>query len=114
MRRLTIVTAVLLAGTLAAFGADDKSSKKPKGTPVEIKGMKFDPKDVKVKIGETVVWTNKDDRDHTVVADDGKAFKSGNIKRGATFEQKFTKAGTYKYSCSYHPRMTGTVVVESE
>lgn len=108
MRRLAILATFLLVGVVTAFGADEK---KPKGAEVEIKGMKFDPPTIKVKAGETVVWTNKDDRDHTVVADDGKSFKSGNIKRDATFEQKFTKPGKYPYSCSYHPRMKGVVVV---
>ena len=40
------------------------------------------------------------------------SFKSGNIKRGATFEFKFAKPGKYPYSCSYHPRMKGLVIVE--
>lgn len=109
MKMKVTVMALLLVGVVTAHGEEEK--KKAKGTEVEIKGMKFDPPTVKVKAGETVVWTNSDDRDHTVVADDGKAFKSGNIKRGETFEQKFPKAGKYPYSCSYHPRMKGVVVV---
>lgn len=107
--KVAMMVVLLLAGLVAARGAEDK--KKAAGAEVEIKGMKFDPPTVKVKAGETVVWTNGDDRDHTVVADDGKTFKSGNIKRGETFEQKFPKAGKYPYSCSYHPRMKGVVVV---
>src|SRR5690242_9419218 len=109
MRRFMVVAVVLMAGVVAALGAEKKE--KPKGPQVEIKGMKFDPGTIKVKAGETVTWTNNDDRDHTVTADDPKGFKSGNIKRGETFEQKFAKAGKYAYSCSYHPRMKGIVVV---
>ena len=44
--------------------------------------MQFTPASINVKVGDTVVWTNNDDRDHTVVADDG-SFKSGNLGRGA-------------------------------
>ena len=41
----------------------------------------------------------------------GKDFNSGTISVGATFQHTFAKAGTYPYSCKYHPRMKGTVVV---
>ncbi len=77
---------------------------------VSIKGLKFKPDTITIKVGETVTWTNNDDHDHTVVADD-ESFKSGKLGHGDTFEHKFTKKGKFKYSCSYHPREKGTVVV---
>ena len=77
---------------------------------VAIKGMQFDPQEVKIAVGDSVVWSNKDDRDHTVAATD-KSFKSGNISKNGSFEHKFTKAGKFSYACSYHPRMKGVVVV---
>jgi plastocyanin len=85
----------------------------PKPEPkhdVAIKDMKFDPADLKIKVGETVVWTNKDDRDHTVVMEKG-PLKSENLKPGGTYSYKFTKAGKFEYGCSYHPRMKATVTV---
>lgn len=82
----------------------------PARKTVSIKDMTFTPASVQVKVGDTVVWTNSDDRDHTVVAK-GNAFKSENIKPGGNFSFKFTKAGTFAYGCTYHPRMAGTVVV---
>jgi plastocyanin len=97
---------------VAVFAADEK--KKSKGPEVENRGMKFVPAELTVKPGQTVVWTNNDDRDHTVTADDNKAFKSGNLKHGDTFEQKFTKPGKYPYACSYHPRMKGVVIVSDD
>lgn len=78
---------------------------------VSIKDVKFTPKELKVKKGDTVVWTNSDERDHTVTADDG-SFNSGNVGDGGRFRQKFEKAGKFKYHCEYHPRMKATVVVE--
>ena len=80
---------------------------------VSIKGMKFSPAALEVKVGDTVRWENEDDRDHTVTAADG-SFKSGNLRNGDTFEQKFDKAGNFAYSCSYHPRMKGSVNVSSK
>ena len=78
---------------------------------VSIKDVKFTPKELKVKKGDTVTWTNADERDHTVTADDN-AFSSGNIGDGSSFKQKFEKVGKYKYHCEYHPRMKATILVE--
>ena len=78
---------------------------------VAIEGLKYTPKELKIKKGDTVVWTNGDDRDHTVTADDG-SFTSKKIANGDTYERKFAKAGKYKYHCDYHPRMKAMIVVE--
>jgi|SRR3954447_14288948 plastocyanin len=75
---------------------------------------------IKVKVGQTVEWTNKDTVQHTVTsgtpgsADSGKVFDSGLtnlINPGATFLHKFDVAGTFPYYCQLHPTMTGTVIV---
>jgi plastocyanin len=78
-----------------------------------MKEMKFDPATLEIKVGDTVVWTNSDDRDHTVNGPDG-TFKSDNLKPGAAYTYKFTKAGRFAYSCSYHPRMKGTITVKED
>ena len=110
-----LLAAVLLA--TVAFGAKkstDKSDKEDdKGDQVSIKDMKFSPATLTVKPGTTVTWTNKDDHDHTVVASD-ETFKSGNLSHGETFEHKFEKKGKFKYACTYHPRMKGTIVVSDD
>ncbi len=80
-------------------------------TDVTITDGRFTPASVSIAVGDTVVWTNDSDHDHTVEADDG-SFDSGKIKAGKTFEHKFTKAGTYAYSCSLHPREKGKVIVK--
>jgi plastocyanin len=76
---------------------------------VDIKQMQFTPSSLKIKAGDSVTWTNSDDRDHSVT---GSGISSGKISPGGTFSYTFKKAGTYTYTCSYHPRMKGTVTVE--
>ena|SRR5688572_22837010 len=115
MRRgLTIFMLLAVCATIA-LGQNGKKDagkdKKAKSHTVEMDDKKYEPGTLKIKVGETVVWENVDDHDHTVIADD-KSFKSGNISPGDTFEFTFKKAGTYKYSCKYHPRMKGTIVVQ--
>jgi plastocyanin len=70
----------------------------------------FDPSDLQVQVGDTVVWTNQGSTDHTVTAEGG-AFDSGMIGPGDTFEYTFDEVGTFSYHCDPHPWMKGTVKV---
>jgi hypothetical protein len=70
----------------------------------------FDPAEISVPAGATVVWTNQGKEDHTVTADDN-SFDSGYKKSGTTFQRAFPRPGKYSYHCSPHPWMKGTVLV---
>ena len=80
-------------------------------TDVTMQNVAFSPQSVTIKAGDTVVWTNKDSVEHDVTAADG-SFKSGILASGATFSHPFAQAGTYEYSCTLHPGMNGTVIVQ--
>ncbi len=71
----------------------------------------FAPAALTVSAGTTITWTNRDDEPHTVVSDSG-LFRSGALDTGESFSFRFDKPGTYRYACSIHPRMVGTIVVE--
>jgi plastocyanin len=79
-------------------------------TDIHIDNFTFEPKELTVKVGATVTWTNRDDIPHTVVCP-GK-FRSKPMDTDATFAFTFAAAGEYKYFCSLHPHMTGVVKVE--
>jgi plastocyanin len=98
-------TALLVLTPAAGWGKEHR---------VEIVDVKYKPAKIKVKKGDKVIWTNADDRDHTVMARDDKkkpAFNSGKIAAGEKFEFTFEKAGKFEYGCDYHPRMKGVVEV---
>lgn len=78
---------------------------------VKIGNFTFGPQEVKVKAGTTVTWTNEDDIPHTVVSPNG--FRSKVLDTDGKYSFTFTTPGTYKYFCSLHPHMTGTIVVEA-
>lgn len=79
---------------------------------VTIDNFAFGPAAITVAPGTKVTWTNRDDEPHTVTSvDDPKPFKSGALDTGDSFSFTFDKPGTYRYFCSIHPHMTGTVVV---
>ena len=73
----------------------------------------FDPAEVTVPAGSTVVWLNKGKEEHTVTSDPGsrEKFDSGYKKRGTSFERVFSRPGRFGYYCAPHPWMKGTVVV---
>jgi plastocyanin len=77
---------------------------------VTIDNFTFSPAEMTVKVGTTVTWTNHDDIPHTVVSA-GK-FRSKAMDTDNSFSFTFTAAGDYKYFCSLHPHMTGTIKVE--
>ena len=88
-----------------------RSSESGKVVAVSIKGFKFAPADVNIKVGEKVVWTNEDSAPHTVESPDG-TLKSDELSKGDTYKFTFTKAGKYDYKCGIHPSMHGSVTVQ--
>lgn len=78
---------------------------------VKIDNFSFGPAVLTVAVGTTVTWVNHDDIPHTVVSSDG-AFKSKVLDTDEKFSFTFSKAGSYPYFCSIHPKMTGKVVVQ--
>jgi len=88
----------------AAPGADAKAE-------IRIDNFTFVPPVVKIAVGTTVTWVNRDDIPHTAVSTE-KVFKSKVLDTDDKFSYTFTKAGTFPYFCSLHPKMTGQVVVQ--
>ena len=76
---------------------------------VEIRDYMFMPKTLTVPVGTTVNWTNLDGDTHTV---SGAGLKSKSLGVHGSYSYTFTKGGTFSYSCSLHPQMKGTVVVQ--
>jgi len=104
--RLAIAAAIsLLLGGAHAYAEDTNAT-----TNVTIDNFTFAPAELSVKVGTTVTWTNHDDIPHTVVSA-GK-FRSKAMDTDNSFSFTFTAAGEYKYFCSLHPHMTGTIKVE--
>jgi plastocyanin len=109
--RWTVVALPMIAVLLLAGSARLRAADQPAGAEVKIDNFSFGPQTITVPVGATVTWTNRDDIPHTVVSTDG-VFKSKVRDTDEKFSYTFTKAGTYSYFCSIHPKMTGKVVVQ--
>lgn len=79
---------------------------------VDITDFKFMPEVIKVKVGDTVTWTNNDTVRHNVAGVDNELPSGPLLAKGETYTYTFTKAGTFNYICEPHPYMEGTVIVE--
>ncbi len=100
---------------IAAMAASPKyfaaAQQKAEAMEVKIDNFSFGPAALTVPVGTTVTWTNGDDIPHTVVSTDG-VFKSKVLDTDDKFSFTFSKAGTYPYFCSIHPKMTAKVIVQ--
>ena len=103
-----IAIVLLLAGSPIVKASDQPAAA---GLEVKIDNFSFGPQTITVPVGATVTWTNRDDIPHTSVSTEG-VFKSKVMDTDEKFSYTFTKAGTYPYFCSIHPKMTGQVVVK--
>ena len=103
-----IAMLLLVAGSPSVTAND-----RPPAASAEVKidNFSFGPQTLTVPVGATVTWTNSDDIPHTSVSTEG-VFKSKVLDTDEKFSYTFTKAGTYPYYCTIHPKMTGKVVVQ--
>jgi len=90
---------------------------KPAGKTVmvDIQVFQFMPNALEVKAGTTVIWTNKDNIEHSITngvpGKLGGKFDSGFFTQGKTFSFTFTEPGEYPYFCMRHNSMQGMVRV---
>lgn len=102
---LTLTAILLLHPTRA------RSEDKPSPTEVRIDNFSFAPETLTVPVNSAVTWVNKDDLPHVIASTDG-LFKSKALDTDDKFSFSFSKAGTYFYYCSIHPKMVGKIVAQ--
>jgi plastocyanin len=76
---------------------------------VTIDKAAFMPAAVSARVGDVVVWDNKDIVAHTATARD-KAWDVM-IPPGKTARIEMKKPGTFEYYCRFHPNMVGRLTV---
>jgi len=80
---------------------------------VEISGFEFQPAELTIREGDTVVWVNNDPVAHTSTADGGE-WDSGLMASGDEWEFVADAAGEFEYACTPHPQMTASITVEAQ
>jgi plastocyanin len=76
---------------------------------VTIDATQFQEATTRIRLGDSVVWTNNDLLPHTVT---GAGFESGTMTPGSTWRYTPTARGVFPYLCRFHPTMKATLEVE--
>lgn len=100
------------AGT-ATVQEETEEAKEWEGRRPEIVMMEnsaFNPRELRIKTGTTVVWANKDSELHNLRS---VIFNSPDIPPTGSFSFRFENAGTFDYFCGIHPEMKGRIIVGS-
>jgi plastocyanin len=76
-------------------------------------GRTFEHADVEVAAGTTVEWRNAGADRHHLVRSLGGATITEDLLPGHTESARFSEPGVYRFYCTIHPEMTGTVTVDA-
>ncbi len=79
---------------------------------VAINNFVFEPAQISISAGQSVVWSNDDGAPHGVQFKDGTPGQELMLP-GQTYRHAFATPGTYDYACSVHPYMTARVTVRA-
>jgi plastocyanin len=95
-----------------------RSRARPGATPAEhatrtvaIDGTRFQPEDIAVEAGDSIVWVNRDPFPHTVTSR-AAGFDSQEIAPGKSWTYKASAKGEITYICTLHPTMKGALKVK--
>ncbi|MFA6530881.1 MAG: cupredoxin family copper-binding protein [Candidatus Micrarchaeia archaeon] len=76
---------------------------------VSIENGTFVPREIQIRVGDTVTWRNNDIMPHTATSTGN--FNTGAISQGSWSNVTFNQEGTFEYICTLHPSMIGKVIV---
>ena len=106
---LIIIISLLLAMTACTQTIDKGNVQLKNVVNVEIKDFSFMPKDLVIKKGTIVEWTNLDNTVHTATSVGN--FDSGKLNPGEKWSFTFNDVKKYEYACYFHPSMKATIEV---
>lgn len=84
----------------------------PQTFNIKIKSYAFSPAELRIKKGDTIIWTNNDAVSHTVTSNSGSELNSEALSQEETYSHTFNAQGTYEYHCNPHPFMKAKIIVE--
>ena len=116
---LVVMVVACGGGASPTAGVTSGAQEAPEVAPVpgafNVDIKDFTHQDIKVPVGTTVAWTNRDPVRHTTTEDsDPEIWDSKSLEAGESFRFTFTEPGIFNYFCAIHPTMRATVTVTSE
>jgi plastocyanin len=102
---------LVVAASLAALGASlpVEAQNAPRELVVVMDSMNFGRLPTDAKVGDVIVWDNRDTVQHTATARDGSF--DVRLQPGQKGRTTLRKAGNLAILCTYHPMMRATLKV---
>lgn len=118
MTRMRKVATIVMLGTSGALtgmtaasagGGCHSGVTDGHGTRIEMIDACFTPTTLSAGPGETITFVNRDDFAHNITANGWGHFDD--LHEGERYTTSFRTAGIYSYACTYHPGMSGAIVI---
>jgi len=109
MNRRHVMKAIVASG--AALLMPVFSGKKVRAATlhkVDIRGFRFLPKNLEVRVGDTIRFTNQDGVEHTATANN-RSWDTKSLSRGDSSDILVSDGMHEKYFCRFHPSMKATL-----
>ena len=100
----------LLCLFLLLYSCTSTEKRTPKTYTVEIKQMQFQPAEITVQKGDTILWMNHDMVAHDVTEYPDKVWTSGPLPPDKSWSMVAAKS--VNYYCSIHMVMKGKIIVQ--
>ncbi len=108
MVRRSLVLSLVLGCGLGAAGRPWEAGG-PQRREVQMRSVSFAPAELRLALGDTVVWKNIDVVRHNAVRPG--LFDTGELRTGESHTWVPTDTGTITYRCTIHARMRGKLIV---
>ena len=111
-----LVMGIMMAGHIGGgmMGRAGSSAQTPFVAPgdvtVDIRGFEYFPRDLTIKAGASVTWTNLDNVPHNAT-DDDKSWETETLHEDDSDTLMFPNPGEYTYYCTIHPSMKAKLTV---
>lgn len=109
---LVFVFFILLAGcgTPEERAVSIEKQQGPKLVTILIQQMVFNPAELYINDGDTVMWVNKDMVTHNIMEEANKEWSSSPLASGQSWKLVVNKSADY--FCSLHPVMNGKIILK--
>lgn len=109
-RRQTLKYLLAAGAALIIPGYSARPAKAATDVFLKIKSFKFNPRQVEVKVGDTLIIENLDGARHTATAVDG-SWNTGTLRKGKSAEIEIVAGMHTDYFCKFHRNMKGSLKI---
>lgn len=109
-RLITVRYSISICLVLAVYSCTSPEKIIPKSHTIEIRSMQFQPAELSLQKGDTVVFINRDLFVHDVTEGKNKAWTSTPLSTDQSYRMVVNESADYY--CSIHPVMKGKLVVQ--